>query len=584
MGYCGRHVSKDPAMKSPFHLLNFLLMAMCLSASVSAPNAWGRTPVGLYSPQVPGAQSSEDADVAIPGPLRPFLRMAGISQKVSVEEVLPLLAHNVFTEGYEGSPTKGRPTEYLLLLGRYVQQAKELETLAGPDHMLRVADCDEAKPLLRILGYRVRQECGKSSTTVLTADPDRAFLTIDSGFPLFELEETLQGGKPFSYSFPATRVPVLFTVSEWTAASTENRPDPEDLVETFLHDPVLSRLYWALARSDPQSRTEFRKSIGLAKLLPYAATLDFYGSHICIRSGRVIVPGGNGAESAWKDLVGASPHSPVEFVPRLLGKDNGWLAAYFDALSRVSQSQQAHFTEPRLRRFYEALRGSDIFPAAARPAFRPAPGLLLLVTCLQWESDGAAHVPGNLEVWKGILRQKINFKLPNDWDKRVSHVNHSEQLVEAMFALSRVETETGPLQIYLMLSELDGRRSSQDRLSPQTVLLLAGKFAQFGDQYLLFSEFPELTDESITRFLTTAETLDRIPNHTLRGNAMGIFQANVGLWQVLARQGQIPASGLDSSWQAVIQPFSKIQSSPQLFDAGRDSLGALLLASSGQRN
>lgn len=571
-------------MKSRLHLLTFLFMAIGLGTGGPAPNAWGKGSVGLYPPEVPGAQSSDQADVAIPGPLRPFLRMAGISQKISVEEVLPLLAHNVFTEGYEGSPTKGQPTEYLLLLGRYVQQAKELQSLAGPDRVLRVANCDEAKPLLRILGYRVRQECGRSTTTVLTADPDRAFLTIDSGFPLFELEETLQGGKPFAYAFSATRVPVLFTAGDWTAVSTESRPEPSDLVETFLHDPVLSRLYWALARSDAQTRAELRRSIGLGKLLPYAATLDFYGSHICIRSGRVIVPGGNGADSAWKDLVGASPHSPAEFVPRLLAKDNGWLAAYFDALSRARQAQQAHFTEPRLRRFYEALRGPDVFPAAARPAFRPAPGLLLLVTCLQWEADGEPHVPGNLEVWKEILRQKINFKLPRDWDKRARHLNQPEQLVEAMFTLSRVETDAGPLQIYLMLDELDDRRSEQNRLSPQTVLVLASKFAQFGDQYLLFSEFPELTDASIARFLTTAETVDRIPNHTLRGNAMGIFQANVGLWQILARQGQIPASGLNSSWQAVIQPFSKTPSSPKLFDAGRDSLGALLLVSTGKPN
>ena len=61
----------------------------------------------LPSPRV-GAQPSEPAPAAassfasIPGPLRSFMRMAAISQKVSSEEVLPLLARNVFTEGYEG--------------------------------------------------------------------------------------------------------------------------------------------------------------------------------------------------------------------------------------------------------------------------------------------------------------------------------------------------------------------------------------------------------------------------------------------------------------------------------------------------
>ena len=570
-------------MKPLFQSFAFMLV-MWLCTSGSAPHAWAAFTVSSSSPEVPSAGSSNEAEVAIPGPLRPLLRMAGISQQISAEEVMPLLAHNIFTQGYQGSPTKGQPTEYLTLLDRYLEQARELDAIAGADRMLRVTNCEDAKQLLHILGYRVRQECGKNTTTLLTADPDRAFVTIDSGFPLFELEEALQGGKPFIYAFPISRIPILFTAGDWTSVSTESRPNPSDFVETFMRDPVLARLYWALARSDAHTRLVLRDSIGLGRLLPYAATLDFYGSHICIRSGRVIVPGGSGADSAWKDLVGASPLSPSEFVPRLLAKDNGWLAAYFDSLSRVSQDQQAHFTPPRLRRFYEALRGPDIFPAAARPAFRPAPGLLLLTTCLQWEPNGEPLVPGNLEVWKDILHQKTNFRFPRDWDKRTSHLNHPEQLAEAMFALSRMETEIGPLQIYLKLSELDSKRSMQNRLSPPTVLAIAGKYSQFGDQYLLFSEFPELTDESITRFLTTAESLNRISNHTLRGNAMGMFQANIGLWQIVARQGQIPTNKLNDSWQEVIKPFGKVLSSPHLFDAGRDSLQQLLLAATGQPN
>ncbi len=561
-----------------------LLLAMFLCPGCFPPNAWSAAPVGPLPSDEPGAASSNMASVVIPGPLRSFLRMAGISQKVSQEEVVPLLAHNVFTQGYEGSQNKGRPTEFLVLLIRYVHQAKELAALAGADGMIHVSNCDEAKPLLHILGYRVRRDCGQPNTSLVTDDPERAFVTIDSGFPLPELEETLQGSKPFAYAFPASRVPVLFTDSDWTAASSEDRKDANDLVDTLLHDPVLSRLYWAMARSDRETRVALQQSVGLGKLLPVAATLDFYGSHICIRSGRVIVPGGTGAESVWKDLVGASPDSPKEFVTRLLSKDNGWLAAYFDALSRVSQTQQSHFTASRLRRFYEAFRGQDVSPSAARQAFRPAPALLLLMTRLQWEPTGEPVVPGNLEAWKEILRQKSDSKIVRDWGKRATHINHPEQLAETMFGLCRVETETGPLQVYLMLSELDSRRPADNRLSPQTVLLLASRFAHFSNQYLIFSEFPDLSDASITHFMNGAETLGKIPNHTLRGNAMGIFQSNIGIWQVLARQGQIRSDGLNDSWQKAIKPFGKVLSSAQLFDAGRDSLGELLLAATGQRN
>jgi hypothetical protein len=114
--------------------------------------------------------------------------------------------------------------------------------------------------------------------------------------------------------------------------------------------------------------------------------------------------------------------------------------------------------------------------------------------------------------------------------------------------------------------------------------LLAGKFAQFSKQYLIFSEFPELSDASITHFLSATEAIDKIPNHTLRGNAMGIFQAHIGLWQILARQGQISSDTLDDSWQSIIKPFANFRSSAQLFDAERNSLRELLLAARGKPN
>lgn len=576
-------------MKSPLCLHTFLLaVALCISSYFSS-DALSAPRVASASLDGQAAQPSQQGtlkptstgEVIIPGPLRSFLRMAGISQKISSEEVLPLLARNVFMHGFQD----GRPTEFLILLTRYVHQARELAVLAGPGGTIRVSNCEDAKPLLRILGYQLRQDCGQSSTSLVTANPERAFLTIDSGFPLLELEETLQGGAPFTYSFPASRVPVLFTERDWTTANKENSENTRDLVEAILRDPALARLYWALSRNDAETRASLRQSLGLRKLLPYAAILDFYGSQFCIRSGRVIVPGGMSAEPEWKDLVGASPGSPGEFVARLLAKDKGWLFAYFDALSRVKQIQQGHFTEAhRLKHFYEAFRSGNASVDAARQALRPAPGLLLLVTRLQWEPTGEPYVPGNLEVWTEVLRKKTDFKIASNWSKRASRWQHPEQLVEAMFALSQEATEVGPLQAYLFLSELDSKRSPEKRLSPQTVLLLASKFAQFSNQYLIFSEFPDLSDTSITRFLSVAETLGRIPNHTLRGNAMGTFQANVGLWQILARQGQIRSANLNHSWEEVIEAFAKISSSAQLFDAGRNSLEGLLRSATAKPN
>src|SRR2546426_469558 len=122
-------------MKSPQCVPTFLIVVYSCICSSCSHNAWA------IPSQEQKAQPSEALTVTIPGPLRSFLRMAGISQKVSSEQVLPLLARNVVIEGYQGWQDKPRPTEFLVLLRRYVQQARELAAVAGPEQVIRVSNC-----------------------------------------------------------------------------------------------------------------------------------------------------------------------------------------------------------------------------------------------------------------------------------------------------------------------------------------------------------------------------------------------------------------------------------------------------------
>jgi len=516
-----------------------------------------------------------DRVVVIPGPLRSFMRMAAISQKAPADEVLPLLARNVYVQGYQ----QGTATEYLILLDRYVQQARELQILAGSSHTIRVRNCDDAGTLVQILGYRIREGCGQKNVFLETANPERAFITIDSGFPLTELETALQEGTPFEYAYPESRVPVLFDENDWIALNPAKKPTAGNLIEVMINDPEVARLYWALAKDETETRLALRQSPGLRVLLPLAATLDFYGGEISIRSGRVVVPGGTDAEPVWKELVGASPRSPADFVPRLLSKDEGWLAVYFDVLSRVSPEEQRHLTQaPRMKRMYEAFRVPDPKHKATKGVFRQAPDTLVLFTRLEWEPNGEPRIPGDLDVWKQIFRQKSSSDAVHELNKSLTNWNNPEQFLEAMVALSRRDENSGPLQIYLTLCGLDNARPRDRHLSVGTVNQLAEQFSQLSSWYLVFSEFPDLSDTSITRFLSVASGIDGISNQALRGNTLGAFQANVGLWQILARQGAIPAGQQDASWQKMIDPFTKITSSPQLFDATRSSLGEVMVA------
>lgn len=561
-----------------------LLVLFCVSlvavnsASAAPPPvpAQSSLPKTSRSQKTPPLNRSVPAEVAaIPGPVRSFLRMAAISQKVTPEEVLPLLARNVVMSGYQA----GRPTEFLVLLNWYMDQARELEDLAGPGDVIHISNCEDAKPLLVILGYRLQGACG-ADASLETADANRAFLTIDSGFPLADLEQALRDGKPFELPYAATKVPVLYESSDWV----QNKKNANrGVVDSILRDPELARLYWAMSRMDGETGRFLWQSMGLKKLILAAPVLDFYGSQISVRSGRVLVPGGAPAEAAWRDLVGANPRSAGDFVTKLVSKDSGWLAAYFDTLSRVGPNQQAYFTSSRhIQHIYDALRGHDLTPIPTRHSFRPDPGLFLLEARVKLDPDGKPHIPGDIDVWKSVLRHKSDSRLVREWGDKASSWNNPDQVIEGMVGVSRYPMPDGPVFNFLMLTEIDRGRDRGAQLGVPAARLLAEKFSQFGDQYPVFAEFHALNDESIIKFISTAEGLNQISDRLTKTDALGMLQANLGLWQILARQGQIPDARWNDSWQKILAPFATLHTSDQVYAAGRAALGELLRAATGR--
>lgn len=574
-------------VKSALRLVAVFASALLFAAACSSAHAAKAPPANANSQ---GSVAGDDASpetaqssdtVIIPGPLGSFLRMAGISQEVTPGDVLPLLARNAFLYGHVGD----RKTEFLVLANRYVEQARELRPLAGPDGMIRVAGCADVGPLIQVLGYKFEHGCTHDDASLITADAERAFLTVDSGFPLTKLEQSLQDGVPFSYSFPATRVPIFYSDKDWGEILASKDRSGSSLLDLLLNDQNVDRLYSALSRLDAQTRHELYRAPGLRRLLYYGPVLDFYGSRLCIHDGEVDVPGGAAAERGWQDLAGASPHAAGDFVIHLLAKDQGWLAAYFDALSRLSPAQQAHLAQAdRLRQLYDAYKSSIPVNAAATSVFPRNSNLLLLLTRLQWDASGAPQVPGSLALWQEIFLRDDKQHHLRGMAKHYHVPDSPDRLLEDLVAFSNVLTNNGPTQVYMKLSEIDGARQPEKPMSADTVRLLASRFDQLNDWYTIFVEFPTLDDTAIAHFMATADRINGISNPVLRSNALGAFQAEVGIWQVLARQNQIPADHLNASWEDAIKPYTGITSSGQLFEAARKSLQSTMVAAGGSSN
>lgn len=514
--------------------------------------------------------------VTIPGPLASFARMAALSPDLPPAEILLALARNVVTNGYQalGSNEGMEQTEYLKLAVRYLGQARELERLAGQDRTIRIEACESAQTgdLLRILGFRMRGGCG-SDVVLETVNATRAFLSMDSGFPLADLEQALRTNRPFVYDFKPTPIPVIYSAEYWLSAKEKQTGE---FIDMFLNDPSLCRLYLGLAKLDPGTAGEIRKALPVTRIRAFAHVFDFFGGMFRIRNGKVTVPGGSRSAAAWADLVGASPDAGVQFVDKLVSKDDGWLASYFDSLSRIQGPALDYLTEPaRLKRFYAALRGKVTSPGPARPVFRSNTDLMLLTTRLRIEG-GKPVVPGGLDVWKRLFLEHPNGKYDGRLTKSAAGWKEPDDLIEALFGLSRKAVENEPLKIFLALSDLERKRSRP--LEPATVTRLAYQWKFYGPQYPLLNESPELSDKTILLFLDTADKIAKTGNNEWKADTAGMLQALAGLWQVLVRQKLIPAAGSDTALAALLEPFAQVSNHQTLFDAGRSGVEKLLQA------
>jgi hypothetical protein len=532
--------------------------------TLAAYRAAGGTDLGESVP-VPAKKELPLAE--IPGPLSSFARMAALSPDLKPEELLPALARNIVTNGYQASNSNEGldQTEYLKLIFRYLSQARELEKLSGENRVIRVEVCDapQTGDLLKVLGYRMRGACG-GEVVLETVNASRAFLTIDSGFPLAELELALRTNRPFTLDYKPTPIPVLYGPDYWMAGEKKK----DEFIDSFLSDPSICRLYLGLSKLDEHTAEELKKAIPVQRLRAFAHVLDFFGGMFLIRDGKAMVPGNEAAVAAWTELVGVGPEKGVEFYDKLVAKDDGWLTSYFDALMRLDGPVRDYLTEPnRMKRFYAALRGRVTSPGPARPVFRSNTDLMLLTTRLRLESDGEPHVPGGIEVWKNLFVNHPHGKYDGKLTKLATAWKTADDVLEALFALCRKAVENEPLKIYMAISDMNRYRAKP--LEPATVDRLARAFRQYGAQYTILAEAPYLSDAAILQFLAAADGIGQIRDQGLRADVAGTFQALVGLWQIFARNRLIPGAESEGVLNGLTAAFTKVRSDSELFEAGR---------------
>ena len=415
-----------------------------------------------------GSMGSEAAKqnagtASIPGPLRSFARMAALSPDANPEDVLPALARNVVTNGYQASHNNEalEQTEYLKLVHRYLSQARELEKLAGDAQVIKIENCEApaAGELLRILGFRMRGGCG-SEVVLETVNADARVPHHRLRFP---------GQRPGAGAAHQSRLHLRFPSDTGSGAvrtglldrAERQREGGPNFIETFISDPSICRLYLGFSKLDTETGEAMRKALTLTRLKAYSHVLDFFGGMFEIRDGKAVMPGGPRSAAIWAELAGAPPDQGTAFFDKLMSKDDGWLASLYDALARIRGPVKDYLTDPsRMKRFYTAVRGRITSPGPARPVFRANTDMMLFTTRLRVDANGKPHIPGNLEVWRNLFINHPQGKYDGKLTKLATTWKEPDDVLEALFALCRKTVENEPLKIFMAISDIDRNRAT----------------------------------------------------------------------------------------------------------------------------
>jgi hypothetical protein len=198
--------------------------------------------------------------------------------------------------------------------------------------------------------------------------------------------------------------------------------------------------------------------------------------------------------------------------------------------------------------------------------FRSNTDMMLLTTRLRLAPNGKPHVPGSLETWKNLFVNHPHGKYDGKLTRAATSWKDPDDVLEALFALSRKAAENEPLKIFMAMTDLDRNRAKP--LEPATVDRLARR-RQFASQYSIFAETPAISDKSIMLYVDTAEAVTKMRDQLLRSDTAGTMQALVGLWQIFVRQHSLPEAKADEAFASIVEQFAAVKSNRTCSDAGR---------------
>lgn len=436
--------------------------------------------------------------------------------------------------------------------------------------------------LLELLGYRLRNSRGRISieAELKSSRARRQNLAAALDLDDREIEESLNGKRPYRFRITDDFAPVILGETAW-AAALKRQENPLGFAGMLLRDPDMARMFAGLSSAGPAAAKALLSRMSMQKLAEdYGLLLFLYGPVMPLdEQGRCAVPGGESAEKVWEALVGANPRDGPRFLEALLRNDDGMMLVYFAALHGVTPERQRWFLQSRERAalFYRLLKDSPEWDGKGARLVRHSP-MLALLRELPLEPDGSVRFPGGAQVWQ-VARGASGLDRISRLEKRTRRIRPAEEdeILERM-ARERygVERERfSQLENFLMVARVESALGRA--LEPREALILSQQFARYAWAYPFLIALPSLGEKEFLSFFGWAEKLDGLPVAALNIN-IGLTGHIANLEGLLYRAGLLDGAEAAGVLGDLCSEMRAVEDFAQMSDAARKALRRIAAA------
>lgn len=287
----------------------------------------------------------------------------------------------------------------------------------------------------------------------------------------------------------------------------------------------------------------------LAHLRTRPGAVATFGRSVRVHDGRVVVPGGPETAAIWRDIVGADPAKPGEFVRALFRSERARTAFVYDTVAHLDAPRQrfALGRPDALARVFRSF--SRDWDVELRPFTRPQLDPSLVLVAVRVSADGRLAGPGDRGVWDRVFRDDggvdVAFREVPPWQP-------GNETIDAAWLTHRITAVSYPIGRRRMDALLFAQRALEGaQVEPHVLATILRGFLSM-PALLLTLERAGVTDPAtLAAGLRHAHAIDTTVDGDARAGVMMAFQSAVAIVERGARWRALPAPAAQSLLQSL---------------------------------